>query len=45
MYVWGFITYEDVFGESHTTKFCHRLTWLPAGNVYGYYIPGRNDAD
>jgi len=45
MYVWGFITYEDVFGENHTTKFCHRLTWLPAGNVYGHYIPGRNDAD
>jgi hypothetical protein len=45
MYVWGFVTYEDVFGESHTTKFCQRLTWLPDGKVYGYYIPGHNDAD
>lgn len=45
VYTWGFVTYEDVFGESHTTKFCQRLTWLPNGNVYGYYIPGRNDAD
>jgi hypothetical protein len=44
MYTWGFVTYEDVLGESHTTKFCHRLTYLE-GNVFGYYIPGRNDAD
>lgn len=45
MYTWGIVTYEDVFGESHTTTFCHRLTWLSDGNVFGYYIPGRNDAD
>jgi hypothetical protein len=45
MYTWGVVTYEDVFGKSHTTKFCQRLTWLPDGKVFGYYIPGRNDAD
>jgi hypothetical protein len=45
MYTWGFVTYEDVFGEIHTTKFCQRLTWLPDGNVFGNYIPGRNDVD
>ncbi|MGA8732028.1 MAG: hypothetical protein WB608_24935 [Terracidiphilus sp.] len=45
IYAWGIVTYEDVFGDSHTTKFCQRLTWLPDGNVFGYYIPGRNDAD
>jgi hypothetical protein len=45
VYVWGIVTYEDVFGENHTTAFCQRLTWLTDGNVFGYYIPGRNDAD
>jgi hypothetical protein len=45
MYAWGIVTYEDVFGDNHTTKFCQRLTWLNDGNVFGYYIPGRNDAD
>jgi hypothetical protein len=45
VYVWGIVTYEDIFGDSHTTKFCHRLTWLADGNVFGYYIAGHNDAD
>jgi hypothetical protein len=45
MYAWGTVTYEDVFGERHTTKFCQQLTWLPNGNVFGYYVAGRNDAD
>ncbi|HEX4032730.1 MAG TPA: hypothetical protein VHX20_20390 [Terracidiphilus sp.] len=46
VYTWGIVTYEDVFGESHTTRFCQRLTWLPPENrVFGYYIPGRDDAD
>jgi hypothetical protein len=45
VYVWGTVTYEDVFGDSHITRFCQRLTWLADGNVFGYYIAGRNDAD
>lgn len=43
--VWGMITYEDIFGAQHHTKFGHHLTWYPNNTVFGYYIPGQNDAD
>jgi hypothetical protein len=43
--VWGVVTYEDMFGHGHTTKFGQWLLWLPNNTVYGYYIPGQNDAD
>jgi hypothetical protein len=43
--VWGVVTYEDIFGDSHTTTFGQQLTWLPGGKAFGYYIPGQNDAD
>jgi len=42
--VWGIVTYEDIFGDCHTTKFAQSLTWLVDGTVYGVYIPGQNDA-
>lgn len=46
LYTWGMIRYVDCFGDEHFTRFCHRLKWLPdGGKVYGYYVPGRNDAD
>jgi hypothetical protein len=41
--VWGLVTYEDTFGDSHTTKFGQQITWLPNGQIFGYYIPGQND--
>ncbi len=44
LYVWGNITYEDAFGQERKTDFCHLLTWLPNGNVWGYYTPNRNNA-
>lgn len=43
--VWGIVTYDDIFGEHHTTKFGQWLFWYPNQNVYGYYIPGQNDMD
>jgi hypothetical protein len=43
--VWGTVTYEDIFGASHKTNFGQWLTWYPDGTIYGYYIPGQNDAD
>ena len=43
--VWGLITYEDIFGVNHKTRFAQWLTWYPNGTVFGYYIPGQNDAD
>jgi hypothetical protein len=27
LYVWGIVYYNDIFGESHETKFCHMITW------------------
>jgi hypothetical protein len=42
---WGRVTYEDVFGEEHFTRFCQGIYWDLQNNVRGNYIPGRNDAD
>jgi hypothetical protein len=27
--IWGLVTYEDIFGDTHTTKFGQLLTWWP----------------
>lgn len=43
--IWGLVTYEDIFGDSHTTRFGQWLTWFPNNRPYGFYIPGQNDAD
>lgn len=45
LYVWGRVTYEDVFGENHYTRFCQHIYWDLDGTIRGNYIPGRNDAD
>ena len=44
LYTWGLVTYKDVFGDEHYTRFCQQIYWLPDGKVYGYYTPGRNEA-
>jgi hypothetical protein len=44
LYVWGIVTYEDIFGESRQTRFCQSIFWLGEGKVFGYYTPGHNDA-
>ena len=43
--VWGTVTYDDIFGQNHTTKFGQWLFWYPNQAVYGFYIPGQNDMD
>jgi hypothetical protein len=49
-YYWGTVIYDDAFGESHRTEFCHRLYFYPnlekpgTFQVGGNYIPGRNTA-
>lgn len=45
LYVWGRVTYDDVFGTSHYTQFCQHIYWDLDGTIRGHYIPGRNDAD
>jgi hypothetical protein len=44
LYIWGIVTYEDIFGEARRTRFCQSLTWLPDGKVFGVFTPGHNDA-
>ena len=43
--VWGVVTYDDIFGQHHTTKFAQWLFWYPNNTVFGLYIPGQNDMD
>jgi hypothetical protein len=45
LYIWGIVSYEDVFGESHFTKFCQSTLFSPDGKVYGFFIPRHNEAD
>jgi hypothetical protein len=48
LYVWGVVTYKDVFGDSHVTKFCHSVNFLKAGAEYrvtGFYIGRHEEAD
>ncbi|HKW62386.1 MAG TPA: hypothetical protein VJN89_07575 [Candidatus Acidoferrum sp.] len=45
LFVWGIVTYEDIFSESHFTKFCQTLFWQPDGKVYGFYYPRHNEAN
>jgi len=42
---WGLITYDDIFGMNHQTRFGHWIVWNPNGKVVGYYIAGQNDSD
>jgi hypothetical protein len=42
LYCWGLITYQDIFGEKHTTQFCQQIYWDKSNVVRGIYVPGRN---
>lgn len=44
LYMWGSVTYEDVFGESRQTKFCYRVFFFPDGSCMGYWDNRHNDA-
>jgi hypothetical protein len=50
LYYWGKVIYDDAFGDTHWTEFCHRIFFVPDPNnpgtfkVHGHYIPGRNKA-
>lgn len=47
LFVWGVVTYEDVFGGTWTTRFCHSFYFYPAekGLLHrGSYHPGHNHA-
>lgn len=47
VFIWGVITYDDIFGDTHETKFCHSLYWI--GNplnpdLRGTYSATHNEA-
>ncbi len=47
LYIWGRITYEDIFGEAKHTNFCQRIIWLKGKDgeiVAGSYGERHNDA-
>jgi hypothetical protein len=44
LYVWGVVSYEDIFGDPHETEFCQNLLWLWDGKIFGIYTPGHNKA-
>jgi len=47
LYIWGEVSYSDVFGEPHITKFCHSLFWYGEGRheaVDGTYSERYNEA-
>ena len=44
LYIWGIVSYEDVFGESHFTKFCQSTHFGPDGKVFGFFLPKHNEA-
>jgi hypothetical protein len=45
LYTWGLLTYEDIFGKTQYTKWCHSYTWLADGKTtWGYYDQRHNDA-
>jgi hypothetical protein len=45
LYVWGIVTYEDVFGDGHYTKFAQAITWLPDNKIWSYYLTRHNEAN
>jgi hypothetical protein len=45
LYTWGIFTYEDIFGNPQSTRFCQIYTWLADGKTtWGYYAERHNDA-
>lgn len=47
LYIWGIITYTDVFGNPWHTKFCQSFTFARDGEeeiVFGFYNDRHNDA-
>ena len=47
VYIWGEVTYDDVFGDPHKTRFCHSIAWVgipPNELVIGTYEGKYNEA-
>lgn len=47
VYIWGIVTYTDIFNKKRTTKFCHSLYWFGSienEKVSGSYAAHHNEA-
>lgn len=44
LYVWGLVSYRDVFDIEQTTKFCQVIFWTTDTNIFGTYISRHNEA-
>lgn len=44
-YVWGRVTYQDIFRQDHWTEFCFVADWKPDGTPISRVAPQGNDAD
>jgi hypothetical protein len=44
LYVWGVMSYKDVFDELHQNHFCQQIYWQSDGKIAGFYVRGLNDA-
>jgi hypothetical protein len=39
-YVWGTLSYDDVFGVHRKNEFCHRLSFIPNRDGNGFTVDG-----
>ena len=44
LYVWGVLSYEDIFGVSQTHEYCLFMQRKPKGGFLGSFINGRNSS-
>jgi hypothetical protein len=45
LYIFGTVTYEDVYHFRRYTNFCFSVIWLKDGNTMGIFTKRHNDAD
>jgi hypothetical protein len=44
LYVWGIVTYEDIFGATQHTQFSQIISWLPNDAIWGTHTQQHNRA-
>lgn len=48
LFVWGVVSYRDVFGTRHRTTYCQQLYWIPTApeeTVMGVFLDRHNRAN
>lgn len=39
LFVWGYLTYEDIFGHQHRTTFAQQYAWVPGSTNQNWEVP------